>query len=217
MPVRTQAYDGAVEMGAYIATHAHDHGLAVYHRYARLKVLDQVTRHLLQARLRTHKLFQRGPLAFGFFSADDVFFVFNNLFNLLIERVDFGLVNIQFGQTAFVENRHCCAIIHGILDVIDANVVTKHFAGITVFQGNGRACKAKEGGVLQCVMQMFGIAKHVLACLGVQPAFGTVLAAMGLIGYHHDIGAIREQRMRLFLFLQREFLHRGEDDAARLA
>ncbi|WP_206298886.1 hypothetical protein, partial [Pseudomonas viridiflava] len=44
MPVRTQAYDGVIEMGAYVATHAHDHGLAVCHRCARLKVLDQVTR-----------------------------------------------------------------------------------------------------------------------------------------------------------------------------
>ncbi|MNK72499.1 hypothetical protein D3C87_919780 [compost metagenome] len=64
---------------------------------------------------------------------------------------------------------------------------------------------------------MLGIAEHVLAGPGIQPPFGAVLATVGLIRDHHDIGAAREQWVHLFILQQRELLHRGEDDAARFA
>ncbi|MNI75182.1 hypothetical protein D3C73_1313120 [compost metagenome] len=54
VPLWSKGHDGVVQMGADVATHAHDHSLAIRHGDASLEVLDQVTCHLLQAWISAH-------------------------------------------------------------------------------------------------------------------------------------------------------------------
>jgi hypothetical protein len=53
---------------------------------------------------------------------------------LLVEFINLGLVHVQPRQTAFVEDGDRRAIIHGILDVIDADVIAKDGARVPVLQ-----------------------------------------------------------------------------------
>ncbi|MNK72498.1 hypothetical protein D3C87_919770 [compost metagenome] len=97
MPVGAQLNDGIVELRTDVAAHTHDHCLAVHHRDTRLKVLDEISCHLLQPGLRAHQLFQGRPLALGFFAAGDVLFILDDFIDLLVERVDLGLIHVKLG------------------------------------------------------------------------------------------------------------------------
>ena len=62
----------------------------------------------------------------------DVFFVLEDLLDLVVELLDLRLVDVQLGQPALVVDRHRGAVVHGILDIVDADIVAEHRAGILV-------------------------------------------------------------------------------------
>ena len=74
---------------------------------------------------------------------------------------------------------HRGAVLHGTLDVVDADVVAKDGPGVGVFQFYGGAGEADEGGVGQGVTHVAGEAVDEV-----------VLAAVGLVGDDHDVAPL---------------------------
>ena len=99
---------------------------------------------------------------------------------LLIEfRIDlraFFFVQRQFGKPAFIINLDGCTIFNSLLDIIDADVIAEHGAGVGVGVFNGSPRKSDEGSVRQCIPHMTGIAVHEI-----------ILTAMGFVCNHHDV------------------------------
>ena len=128
--------------------------------------------------------------------------------------MDLRLVDVQLGQAAFVVDRHGGAVVHGILDVIDADIVAEYRAGILVAGLHRRAGKPDEGRAGQSVAQVLGKAVFVLAGLFVEHGTEAILRAVRLVGDDDNIGPFGQPRELLLIFVGREFLHGGKDDAA---
>ncbi len=100
--------------------------------------------------------------------------------------------------------RHRGAVLHRLLDVVDADVVAEDGAGVAVGQLDGRAGEGDEGGVGQGVAHVAGEAVDEV-----------VLAAVRLVGDHHDVAPVGEHRVAVALVgIGEELLHGGEDHAA---
>ena len=69
---------------------------------------------------------------------------------------------------------------------------------------DGSAREPDEGGVGQGVPEVPG-----------QPVDQVVLAAVGLVGNHHDVPALGQHRHLGTLLVRHELLDRGEDDTPR--
>ncbi len=124
------------------------------------------------------------------------------------------LIDVEFGESAFVVDRHRRAVVHGILDVVDAHVVAEHCASVFVGGLHGRPREAHEGRVRQGVAEMLGEPVLVSARLTIQHGAEAVLRAVRLIGDHHDVGSLGQAR-ELGLVLSRDkLLHRCEENAA---
>ncbi len=215
-PVRAQIGNRLEHLRADIPAHAHDHGLACQGGGACLEMLDQVSGHFPDARLGPHQFFQRSPFALGTLTNGDIFFILDDFFDFLVELFDVRLVDIQLGQTTFVVDGHRRTIVHRILNVVDTDVVTEHRAGVLVFTGNGRTGKTDERGIGQGIAHVLGIAELVFTGLLIQHRLQPVLAAVGLVGDHHDIVPLAQHGMTAFIGKQGELLHRGKDDPTRL-
>lgn len=82
------------------------------------------------------------------------FFPLGRLIELIIQQRLRGIVKFQLGQAAFVIDRHRRAVLHGSLDVVDADIIAKHRARILVGQLNGRAGEPDEGCARQSLPHM---------------------------------------------------------------
>ena len=113
-------------------------------------------------------------------------------------------VKLELGEAAFVVDRHRGAVLHGALDVVDADVVAEDRARVGVGELDRRAGEADERGVRQGVAHVPGEAVDEV-----------VLAAVRLVGDDDDVAAVGERRVPVALLLGEELLDRGEDHAAR--
>ena len=156
MPTGAQRFDLGIQRGADGAAHAHHHAFAQHGRIARFEVRHQVGRHLAQARLGAHQLFQLRPARFACLALGHVFLVLEHFFHVGVQLFDVGLVDAQLGQPAFVVDRHRRAIVHRVLDVVDADVVAKHCAGVLVGAFHRCAGEADKGGLGQGIPQVLG-------------------------------------------------------------
>ncbi len=109
-------------------------------------------------------------------------------------------------------------------DVVDVDVAAKDGGGVFVGLLDGGAGEADEGGVGEGVADVFGEAVAGLfaddvACFVFEVdlfGFEAVLAAVGFVGQDDDVGAIANLGVQGLAFFWAEFLHGGEDDAARV-
>jgi hypothetical protein len=122
-------------------THASDHGLAVPDLQAALEVFAEVGSDQVDALLRSDHGLQLRPLALEPFFAGDLLV----LGDLLEARVDPRLprgVQSQLGQPPLVVDRDRCPVLHGLLDVVDADVVPEDGAGVGVLLGREKPMNA---------------------------------------------------------------------------
>ena len=91
------------------------------------------------------------------------------------------------------------------LDVIDADIVAKHGAGVGVPQFDGCPGEADEGGLGQGIAHVAG-----------EPVDEVVLAAVRLVGDDHDVAALGKRRAGVALLLGEELLNGGEHHAAHV-
>jgi hypothetical protein len=110
----------------------------------------------------------------------------------------------QLGQPALVVDGHRGAVLHRALDVVDADVVAEDRAGVGVGQLDGRAGEADERGVGQRVA-------HVAR----EAVDEVVLAAVRLVGDHHDVAPVESVGCRSPFSSGEELLDGGEHHAAR--
>ena len=177
------ADDGVVEVDANPPAHAHDHRLAVHRFQAALEVVDQVLGNQRDALLRADQGLQRGPLGLELFLVLD-FLALGGFLEVFVELRPLGFVELQFRQPAFVEDGDRGPVLHGPLDVVNADVVAEHGPRVLVGQLDGRAGEADE----RCLGQ--GLA-HVPG----EAVDEVVLAAVGLVGDDHDVAPVRKQRV----------------------
>jgi hypothetical protein len=95
-------------------------------------VLDKISCEFLESRLGTNKFGQLRPYALGLLAGGKVFFVFDYFLDLLVQSVDLCPINIKLGKTALVKNLNGSSILHRVLDIVDADVVTKRPTSIFV-------------------------------------------------------------------------------------
>ena len=69
------------------------------------------------------------------------FFAFGGFLEFLVKLRLFGLVEFQLRQAALVVDRNRRAVLHGPLNVIDADIVAEHGAGVLVRQFDRRTVK----------------------------------------------------------------------------
>ena len=203
VPVRAQSHEFVVEVDADAAAHAHDHRLALHGLAALVEVGDDVLGDEMQPLRGAHDGFELRPPGLEPLLAFDLL----ALGRLLEIRVDVrtrGFVQRQLREAALVVNRHRGAVLHGTLDVVDADVVAEHGPGVGILELDGRAREADERGVGQCVAHVAGVAVDEV-----------VLAPVRLVGDHHDVAAVGQQRVPVPFLLGEELLDRGEDHAAR--
>ena len=203
VPVRAQSHEFVVEVDADAAAHAHDHRLALHGLAALVEVGDDVVGDEMQPLCGAHDGFELRPPGLKPLFAFDLL----ALGRLLEIRVDVrtrGFVQRQLREAALVVNRHRGAVLHGTLDVVDADVVPEHGPGVGVLELDGRAREADERGVGQRVAHVAGVAVDEV-----------VLAPVRLVGDHHDVAAVGQQRVPVPFLLGEELLDRGEDHAAR--
>ena len=133
VPVGTQAHQLAVEVDADATAHAHDHGLAVQHLQPLLEVGHDVLGDLLDALLRADDRLQLRPPGLELLLALD-FLALGGLLKVRVDTGQLALVQRQFGQTALVVDGHRGPVLHGPLDVVDADVLAEDSAGVGVLQ-----------------------------------------------------------------------------------
>ncbi len=96
-------------------------------------------------------------------------------------------------------------VLDGSLDIVDADVISEHRPRVGVLELDRRACEADEGGIRERIAHVAGVAVDEV-----------VLAAVRLVGDHHDVPALRQLGMAVALLFRKELLDRGEHHAARL-
>ena len=139
MPFRAQAPKLAIEVDANPPAHADDHRLAVHRFKALVEVGNDVPGDELQAPLGPDNRFELRPLGLELLLALD----FLTLGCLLEAGVDLGplvLIKGQLGEPALVVDRHRGAVLYRPLDVVDADVIAEHGAGVGVLQLD-RGCR----------------------------------------------------------------------------
>ena len=97
-------------------------------------------------RFGSDQLRQFGPAAFGFLASSDVFFVFDDFVNVLVQLVDVRTIDVDFDEAAFVVDGNGGSVIDRVLNVVDADVVAEDAAGVFVFLVDRRAGEADERG-----------------------------------------------------------------------
>ena len=105
-----------------------------------------------------------------------------------------AFIQLQLRQAALVVDRHGGVILHGPLDVVDADVVAEDRARVLVGQLDGRAGEADERGIGQRVAHVAGEAVDEI-----------VLAAVRLVGDDHDVAALGEHRVPVALLSGKNF------------
>ena len=180
VPVGAQPHEFVVEVDADAPAHAHHHGLAVHGVETGLVVLDDVGRYLADPSCGAHDCFKLGPLGLELLLALDLL-AFGDLLEVVVDVGPPTVVQGQAGQAALVVDGHGRHVLHGALDVVDADVVAEHGPGVGVLLLDGGAGEADEGSVGQGVAHVGRVAVDEV-----------VLAAMGFIGDHDDVAPARQ-------------------------
>ena len=192
VPVGAQEHERAIEVNADAPAHADDHRLAVHGLQAGLEMRDDVARDQRQALLRPDHGLQLRPLGLELLLPRDLL-AFRRLLEAGVDLRPLCLVQRELGETALVVDRHRRPVFDRALDVVDADVVAEHGLRVGVVALDRRAGEADERGIGQGV-------PHV-ACKAVDEV---VLAAVRLVGDHHDVAAVGELRMPVALLLREE-------------
>ena len=158
----------------------------------------------VEAPLRPHDGFELRPPGLEPLLAVDLL----ALGRLLEPGVDvrpFVLVEGELGEAALVVDWYRRLVLDRALDVVDADVVAEHRAGVGVLERDRCSGEADEGGVRQRVAHVAGEAVDEV-----------VLAAVCLVGDDDHVAPPREEGMPVALLFGEEFLDGGEHHAARI-
>ena len=131
VPRRAQRDQLAVQLDRDAAAHHHHHRLAVHRGEPVLEVLHQVARDQLDAVLRTDHRLKLRPPALELLLALDLL-ALGRFLEFRVDLRPFGFLQLQLRQAALVVDRHRRAVVHGALDVIDADVVAEHRACVRI-------------------------------------------------------------------------------------
>ena len=202
-PSRAQCRDLLVQIDADAPAHADDHGLAFHRLQALLVVVDDVLGDELQALGRADDALHLRPLALELLLAVD-FLAFGQLFELRVDAGLLGRLKFQLRQPALIVNRDGRLVLDGLLNVVNADVLAEHGAGVGVGLLDRGSRKSDERGVGQSVPHVAGKAVDEV-----------VLASVRLVGDHHDVAAVREHGMAVSLLLRQELLDGGKHHPAR--
>ena len=202
VPPWAQVGELAIEIDADAPAHADDHRLAVHGFEALVEVRDEVRGDELQALLGADDRFELRPLGLELLLAVDLLSL-RRFLEARVDRRPLALVEGQLGEPALVVDRHRRPVLDRALDVVDADVVPEHSAGVGVLKLDRRAGEADERGVGQRVAHVARIAVEEV-----------VLAAVRLVGNDDDVAPIGEPRVAVALLLREELLDGGEHHAA---
>ena len=124
------------------------------------------------------------------------------------------LIQIQFDHPAFIVNRAGGSVLNRLSHVIDVNVVPEHFAGASVFGGDGSSRKADIGGIRQAVADdarradnSFGNFLAFFICGNPDLFRQPVLPTVGLIRHDDDVSAFGKSLMGFL-----KLLHGGKEN-----
>ena len=179
VPVGTQAHQLPVEVDADAPAHADDHRLAIKGFEALFEVGHDVLGDLLHPLLRADDRLELRPLGLELLPALHLF-ALGGFLELRVYVRPLALFQGQLGKTALVVDGHRGPVLDGTLNVVDADVVSKHGARVGVLKLDGRPREADKGGVGQGVPHVTGVAVDEV-----------VLAAVGLVGDDDDVAPIR--------------------------
>ena len=177
-PVRPQALEFVVQLDADAAAHANDHGLAVHHICPLIEMGYDVLGDEAQALFRADDGLKLCPPGLQPLLAFDLL-AFRRLLEVRVDVRAHALVQGELGQTALVVDRHGRPVLDSALYVVDADVVAEDGAGVGVGEFDGRPCEADERRVRQGIAHVPGEAVDEV-----------VLAAVCLVGDHHDVAAV---------------------------
>jgi len=177
---------------------ADHHGLALEAPPCEMR--HQVLGHRLQPVVASDQVVLPGELPFQllFLLLVQLGF-FKEVFHVLVQVV---VDQLQLRDAVFVVERDGRAVGHGLLEVIDADIIAEDLPCLFLAHDQGRAGEGQKGGVGQ------GRA-HI-------ERQGVVLAAVRFVGDDDDVGPFREHRMR-FALLSAELVDQCEDVAVILA
>jgi hypothetical protein len=185
VPVGTEAHDLVVELDADPPAHADHHGLAVQGPEALFEVAHDVLGHEAQALLRPDHRLELRPLGLELLLALDLL-VLGDLLELLVDPRLQLLRKVELGQPALVVDGHGGLVLDRPLDVVDRDVVAEHRAGVTILKLQGRTREPDEACIGQGVAHVAGEAVDEV-----------VLAAVRLVGDHHNVASVRQCRGNL--------------------
>ena len=166
-------------------------------------MFDDVLGDEAQAFLGADDGLELGPLALEPLLALELL-ALGSLLEVRVDPGSLGFVERELGQPAFVVDRHCGAILHRALDVVDRDVVAEDRTGVGVGLFDRRAGEADEGGARQGVAHVAGEAVNEV-----------VLAAVRFVGDDHDVAPLGKRRVPVTLLLGQELLDGGKYHPAR--
>ena len=201
VPIRAQGDQRVVEVYADAAAHADDHAFALQGLQPLLKVGDEIGGDGGDARVGPDQGFQLRPFGLERFALLGFCALGDGLEFVVQDGLE-GVVERELDQAALVVDGHGGAVGHGLLDVVDADVVAEDGAGVFVGEFDGRAGEADEGGVGQGIAQVGGEAVDEV-----------ILAAVGFVGDDYDVAPRGEQGVTVAPFIGQELLQGGEDHA----
>jgi len=130
-------------------------------------------------------------------------FALGGFLEFLVQLRPFRLIQLQFRQATLIVNGYGRPIPHRAFDVVDADIVAEHGAGVLIGQLNGRAGETDKRSIRQRLAHVPGEAVDEV-----------VLAAVRLVGNHDDVVAVRKQRVLIFAVRGKKLVDRRENDSA---
>ena len=106
-------------------------------------MIHQVGSDQLHPPLRSHHRLQPGPLALELLLPLRLL-AFRHLLEVRVDLRLLVLAQLDLGQATFVEDAHRGLVLHGLLDVVDVDVLAEHRRRALVLRLNGRAREPDE-------------------------------------------------------------------------